>query len=69
MKDTTIKGTGNSRSIKSVPNLAALAPTYDKLLELLTSPDGLPIDLGPLNPAGVEEQGTSLDKANRFSRN
>lgn len=63
MKDTIIKGTGNSRSLRSVPNLASLAPTYDKLLELLTG-SGLPIDLGPLNPAGAQQVGTDLSKAN-----
>jgi len=63
MKDTIIKGSGNSRTLKTVPNIAALAPTYDKLLELLTG-EGLPIDIGPLNPAGVDTMGTSLDKAN-----
>ncbi len=62
MKDTVIKGSGNSRTIKSVPNLAATAPTYDKLLELLTG-EGLPVDIGPLNPAGVDTMGTILDKA------
>lgn len=63
MKDTIIKGTGNSRSIKSVPNLAALAPTYEAFLALLAG-EGLPIDLGPLNAAGVQELGTGLSKAN-----
>lgn len=62
MKDTVIKGTGNSRTIKSVPNIAALAPTYEKLLEYLTG-EGLPVDIGPLNPAGVDVQGTALTKA------
>ncbi len=63
MVDTVIKGTGNSRSIRSVPNLAALAPTYEKLLELLTG-EGLPVDIGRLNPAGVAVQGTALTKGN-----
>lgn len=62
MTDTIIKGTGNSRSIRSVPNLAALAPTYDKLLEYLTG-DGLPVDIGPLNENGVDVHGTDLTKA------
>lgn len=61
MTDTIIKGTGNSRSIRSVPNLAALAPTYEKLLEMLTSEEGLPFDMGPLNPLGVDVMGTPLD--------
>lgn len=66
MRDTKIKGTGNSRSIKSVPNLSALAPTYEGLLALLTG-EGLPIDLGALNPAGCQQIGDDLDKANLLS--
>ncbi len=62
MNDTVLKGSGNSRTIKSVPNLAALAPTYEKLLEYLTG-EGLPIDIGPLNLAGVDTMGTILDTA------
>lgn len=62
MTDTIIKGAGSSRSIRSVPNLGTLAPTYEKLVELLSSPDGLPIDLGPLSAAGCEQIGTTLDK-------
>lgn len=61
MTDTIIKNTGNSRSIRSVPNLAALAPTWEKALEMLTSEAGLPIDMGPLNPLGVDVMGTPLD--------
>lgn len=63
MTDTVIKGTGNSRSLKSVPNLATLAPTYEDLLALLTG-EGLPVDIGGLNEAGVQTQGTALTKAN-----
>lgn len=66
MQDTIIKGAGNSRSIKSVPNLATLAPTYEKLLELLTG-SGLPVDIGGLNPTGVQQTGTELSKANLLS--
>lgn len=61
MTDTIIKGSGNSRTIKSVPNLAALAPTYDKLLELLTG-QGLPVDIGALNPSGCVQIGNDLNK-------
>ena len=65
MKDTIIKGSGNSMSIRSVPNLASLAPTYEDFLRLLSSGEnGLPIDLGPLNPAGCDTVGDALDKAN-----
>lgn len=61
MTDTIIKGSGNSRTVKSVPNLAALAPTYDKLLELLTG-QGLPVDIGALNPNGCVQIGNDLNK-------
>lgn len=64
MTDTIIKGSGNSRSIRSIPSLATLAPTYEKLLEMLISDEGLPIDLGPLNPAGLDVRGSDLNKAN-----
>ena len=63
MKDTIIKGTGNSRTLKSVPNLANLAPAYEDFLALLVG-DGLPVDLGPLNSAGLSVRGTDLNKAN-----
>lgn len=63
MKDTILKGTGNSRTLKSVPNLANLAPTYEDLLALLAG-DGLPVDLGPLNADGLSVRGTDLNKAN-----
>lgn len=66
MTDTITKGSGNSRSIKSVPNLRQLAPTYDALLDLLTG-DGVPIDLGPLNDAGLLTLGTALVKATLLS--
>lgn len=62
MTDTIIKGSGNSRTLKTVPNLGALAPTYDKLLELITG-DGLPVDLLGPNPEGCQVIGDSLGKA------
>lgn len=63
MRDTIINGTGNSRSLKSVPNIAQLAPTYESLLALLAG-DGLPIDIGPLNEAGCQQIGDALNKEN-----
>ncbi len=35
-------------------------PTWDKVLEYLTG-EGLSVDIGPLNPAGVDTMGTMLD--------
>lgn len=66
MENTITKGTGNSRSIKSVPNLLTLYPTWEAAAQAMI--DGtFPIDLGPLNPAGVQTMGTELNKANLLS--
>lgn len=62
MVDTIIKGTGNSRSIKTVPNIKAMISSLDDLLDLFI--DGFPVDIGPLNPTGVQVKGTDLTKAN-----
>lgn len=59
MKNTVIKHTGNSRRIRTAPGLTA-----EKLLELLTSDEGLPVDILGLDPAGCEVVGTELVKAN-----
>ena len=66
MKDTIIKGSGNSRTIRTVPNGAALYPTYEAFIEALAA-GTLPVDLGPLSAAGVEQMGTLLNKANLLS--
>ena len=63
MQDTIIKGTGNSRTLGSVPNLLTLYPTYEAFAQALINKT-LPIDLGPLNPAGVQKMGTDLNTAN-----
>lgn len=66
MQDTIIKGTGNSRSLRSVPNFLKLYPSYEAFAQALVA-GTLPIDLGALNPAGLEVQGTDLSKANLLS--
>lgn len=63
MQDTIIKGTGNSRTLASVPNFLTLYPTYEAFAQALVNKE-LPIDLGPLNPAGVQAAGTDLTKTN-----
>jgi len=63
MTDTIIKGTGNSRSLKSVPNFLTMYPTYQDFAKALIN-GTLPIDLGALNSAGVQTRGTDLNKAN-----
>lgn len=63
MTDTVINGTRTSRSILgnlSIPDDPAEA------IALLKS-TGWPIDLGPLNPAGLSQKGTDLNKANLLS--
>lgn len=63
MQDTITKGTGNSRSLRSVPNFLTLYPTYEAFAAALVG-GTLPIDLGPLNAAGVQQMGMALNKAN-----
>lgn len=62
MNDSMIKGTGNSRYLKSVANLLTLYPTYEDFAQALI--DGtLPIDLNGTNAAGWQTMGTALNKA------
>ena len=63
MKDLTIKGTGNSRYLKSVSSCLTLYPTYEAFAQALV--DGtLPIDLNGINSDGIQQAGTPLTKAN-----
>lgn len=59
MKDMIPKGTGNSRKMKSsIPaNI-----THEELVALLRSGE-FPFDLNGLNPEGITQQGTPLNKA------
>lgn len=62
MQDTIIKGTGDSRTLGSVPNFLEVFPSYQAFGQGLVS--GLvPIDLGPLNPLGCLKIGTGYTKA------
>lgn len=63
MTDGVIKGTGNSRYLKSVSNFKTLYPTYDDLVAALVA-GTLPIDLKGINSSGWSTQGTPLTKAN-----
>ena len=63
MQDTISKNTGNSRTLASVPNFLTLYPTYEAFAQALIDRT-LPIDLGPLNPAGLVKKGDDLNKAN-----
>lgn len=62
MIDGIIKGTGNSRYLKSVPNIQTLYPTYDDLIDALAA-GTFPIDLNGINPTGWETTGNKLDKS------
>lgn len=62
MTDGVIKGTGNSRYLKSVPNFMALYPTYEAFVQALIA-GTLPIDLYGKNSNGWNTQGTDLNKA------
>lgn len=63
MTDGIIKGTGNSRYLKSVPNVRTLYPTWDAALDALIA-GTFPIDLNGINPSGWEQVGDKLNKAN-----
>lgn len=58
MKNTTIKGTGNSRRLKT--SLPA-GTTWEQVLTLLRSGQ-FPVDITGLNTEGVQAAGTALDK-------
>lgn len=63
MTDTVIKGTGNSRTLKSVSNFLTLYPSYEDFARAIIA-GTLPIDLGPLQSAGYSTKGTDLNKTN-----
>lgn len=66
MTDTIIKGTGNSRTLRTVPNAPTLYPTHEAMIEAMRN-GTFPIDIGPLNLAGLDQEGTALTKANLLS--
>lgn len=66
MTDGIIKGTGNSRFLKSVPDILTRYPTYESFAAALR--DGtLPIDLNGINELGWQVLATALNKANLLS--
>ncbi len=66
MKNGIIKGGGNSRYLKSVPDFLAQYPDYDSFAQAMAS-GTLPIDLNGVNPQGWTQLGTPLDAANLLS--
>ena len=63
MTDLVIKGTGNSRYLKSISNFLTQYPTYTDFVAALVA-GTLPIDFNGINSAGIQTQGTPLNKAN-----
>lgn len=51
VQDGIIKGTGNSRYLKSVANFLSLYPNYEAFAAALIAGE-LPIDLNGINEAG-----------------
>ncbi|MCI9331299.1 MAG: hypothetical protein HFG05_03895 [Oscillibacter sp.] len=62
MTDGIIKGSGNSRYLRSVANALSLYPTYTSFIQALAA-GTFPIDLNGLNANGWSQQGTKLAKA------
>lgn len=63
MQDMVIKGTGNSRYLKSVEDFMTRYPNYDAFAQALVA-GNLPIDLNGTNAAGITTAGTPLNKNN-----
>lgn len=63
MTDGIIKGTGDSRYLKTVSNAPTQYPTYETFIQALAA-GTLPIDLNGINSTGWTQTGTPLNKAN-----
>lgn len=66
MNDGIIRGTGNSRYLKSVSDFLSKYPDYIAFAQALIA-GTLPIDLNGINAAGWTQQGTALNTANLLS--
>lgn len=66
MQDGIIKGTGNSRFLKSVPDFLSQYPTYESFVEALAA-GTLPVDFNGINETGWQQLGTALNKGNLLS--
>ena len=62
MTDGIIKGSGNSRYLRTVANARTLYPTWDAALSALVQ-GTFPIDLNGINSSGWSTVGTKLNKA------
>lgn len=63
MTDSVLKGTGNSRYLKTIANALTQYPTYESFITALVN-GTFPIDLNGINSAGFSTVGTPLNKAN-----
>lgn len=66
MQDGILKGTGNSRYLKSIETFLTQYPTYQDFAAALAA-GTLPIDLNGINETGWDQLGTALNKANLLS--
>lgn len=66
MTDGIIKGTGNSRFLKSVADIMTRYPTWDAAAAALAA-GTFPIDLNGINELGWQTLGTLMVKANLLS--
>lgn len=62
MEDMVIKGTGNSRFLKSVENFLDLFPTYEAFAAAFAA-GILPVDFNGINPEGITQMGTPYAKS------
>lgn len=66
MQDGIMKGTGNSRYLKSIADFLTQYPTYQEFAAALVA-GTLPVDFNGINETGWEQLGTVLNKANLLS--
>lgn len=62
MTDTQIKGVGNSRYLRTIPNALEVYATYEDFMAALIQGQ-FPIDFAGINPQGIVTQGTKLNKS------
>lgn len=66
MQDGILKGTGNSRYLKSIADFLTQYPTYEDMVAALAA-GTLPVDFNGINTAGWSQVPTYLNKANLLS--
>ena len=62
MQDMVIKGTGNSRFLKSVEDFLDRFPTYEAFAAAFAA-GILPVDFNGINPEGITQMGTPYAKS------